>query len=155
MIRKLLIAAVSYIEGLEDPLTGGPNGRGLRYNAPGTSVSGNAELAGRHFGEVEPGDRFATSTSWGYRLAARLEYPSLIGSWNVLPRVSWQHDVNGTSPGPGGAFVEGRYGATVGVAANLQATWDLDVAYSTFGGAGRWNDLNDRDFIAASVKYSF
>jgi hypothetical protein len=148
-------AAVSYVDGLEDQTTGGPNGRGLRYNAPGTSVSGNTELAGRHFNEVEPADRFATSTSWGYRLAGRLEYPNLIGSWNVLPRISWQHDVNGTSPGPGGAFVEGRYGATVGVGANLQATWDLDVAYSTFGGAGRWNDLNDRDFIAASVKYSF
>jgi len=148
-------SAVSYIEGLEDQLSGGPNGRGLRFNAPGTSVSGNAELAGRHFNEVEPADRFATSTSWGYRLAGRLEYPGLIGAWNIIPRFSWQHDVNGTSPGPGGAFVEGRYGTTLGVAANLQATWELDVAYSKFGGAGRWNDLNDRDFVAASVKYSF
>jgi hypothetical protein len=29
------------------------------------------------------------------------------------------------------------------------------MAYTQFGGAGRFNDLNDRDFVAASVKYSF
>ena len=30
-----------------------------------------------------------------------------MGPWNVLPRFSWQHDVKGTTPGPGGNFVEG------------------------------------------------
>ena len=130
-------------------------GRGLRYNTPGTSVSGNPELASKHFGEVEPGDRFADPTAWGYRIAGRLEYPSLIGAWNILPRFSWAHDVNGTSPGPGGNFIEGRYGLTLGVGASLRATWELDAAYTKFGGAGRYNDLNDRDFAAVSVKVSF
>src|SRR5690606_29049602 len=147
--------ALTYISGLEDKFEGGPAGRGLRYNAPGTSVSGNPELAGRHFGEVEPADRFADSTSWGYRLAGRLEYPNAIGAWNIVPRFSWQHDVNGTSPGPGGNFIEGRYGLTLGVAMNLQAKWEVDLAWTKFGGAGRFNDLNDRDFLAASLKYSF
>jgi hypothetical protein len=147
--------AVSYIADFPDKFAGGPVGRGLRYNGPGTSVSGNPELAGRHFGEVEPADRFPTSTSWGYRLAGRLEYPNLIGPWNVIPRFSWTHDVNGTSPGPGGNFVENRNGLTLGVAANLRATYELDLAWTRFGGAGRWNDLNDRDFATASVKVSF
>lgn len=147
--------AVSYVAGLESLTSGGPAGRGMRYNAPGTSVSGNAELAGNHFGEVEPASRFPDATSWGYRVAGRLEYPGLMGPWNVLPRFSWQHDVSGTSPGPGGNFVEGRYGLTLGVSANLQAKWELDTSYTRFGGAGRFNDLNDRDFVAASVKYSF
>lgn len=147
--------AVTYIPDFPDKFTGGPAGNGLRYNGPGTSVSGNPALANRHFGEVEPADRFATSTSWGYRLAGRLEYPNLIGPWNVVPRFSWTHDVNGTSPGPGGNFVENRNGITLGVAANLRATYELDVAWTKFGGAGRWNDLNDRDFMTASVKVSF
>jgi hypothetical protein len=147
--------AVDYIPGLENKLDGGPTGRGLRYNGPGTSVSGNAELASRHFGEVEPQDRFPDRTSWGYRIAGRLEYPGLIGAWNVLPRFSWSHDVNGTSPGPGGNFIEGRKGLTLGVSANLRATYELDVAWTRFSGAGRWNDLNDRDFASASVKMSF
>lgn len=148
-------AAVDYISDFEDKFTGGPVGRGLRYNGPGTSVSGNPELAGLHFGEIEPAKRFPDSTSWGYRLAGRLEYPNLIGPWNIVPRFSWAHDVKGTSPGPGGNFIEGRYGLTLGVSANLRATYELDVAWTRFGGAGRWNDLNDRDFVAASVKLSF
>ncbi len=147
--------AVSYVAGFESLTSGGPAGRGIRYNAPGTSVSGNAELAPRHFNEVEPGSRFPDATSWGYRVAGRLEYPGLMGPWNVLPRFSWQHDVSGTSPGPGGNFIEGRYGLTLGVSANLRAKWELDTSYTKFGGAGRFNDLNDRDFVAASVKYSF
>jgi hypothetical protein len=148
-------SAVSYISGLENKFDGGPVGRGLRFNTPGTSVSGNPELASRHFGEVEPAARFADSTSWGYRLAGRLEYPNLVGPWNFVPRFSWTHDVDGTSPGPGGNFIEGRYGLTLGLAANLQAKWELDVSWTKFGGAGRFNDLNDRDFATASIKFSF
>jgi hypothetical protein len=41
------------------------------------------------------------------------------------------------------------------VGANLRSTWELDVAYTEFSGAGRWNDLNDRDFVTASIKFSF
>ena len=159
-------AAVTYIDGLEDKLSGGPIGRGLRYNGPGTSVSGNEELRGRHcpylpaaqclgLNLVEPQNRFADPTSWGYRFAGRLDYPNLMGPWTITPRYSWQHDVQGTSPGPGGNFVEGRYGLTLGVLGNLRNTWDLDFSWTRFGGAGRFNDINDRDFIAASVKFAF
>jgi Protein of unknown function (DUF1302) len=41
------------------------------------------------------------------------------------------------------------------VSANLRGTWEVDTAWTKFGGAGRYNDLNDRDFVAASVKVSF
>ena len=151
----LLEAAVDYIPDLEDKFAGGPLGRGLRYDGPGTSVSGNPELAGFQFGEVEPAGRFPDRTSWGYVLAGRLEYPNVIGAWNILPRFSWQQDIHGTSPGPGGNFVEGRHGLTLGVGASLQAKLELDVAWTEFGGASRYNLLRDRDFVAASVKYSF
>ena len=159
-------AAVTYIDGLDDKLSGGPNARGLRYNGPGTSVSGNFELRGRHcpylptaqcvaLNLVEPQNRFADPTSWGYRFAGRLDYPNLMGPWTITPRYSWQHDVQGTSPGPGGNFVEGRYGLTLGVLGNLRNTWDIDFSWTRFGGAGRFNDINDRDFIAAAVKFAF
>jgi hypothetical protein len=148
-------SAVDWIPGLPDKLSGGPNGRGLRLDSPGTNVSGNTALAGFQFGVVEPGNRFPTRASWGYVLAGRLEYPNLIGAWNILPHFSWAHDVTGTSPGPGGNFVHGRYATTLGVSANLQARTELTVDYTNFGGAGQYNLLNDRDFISASVKYSF
>jgi hypothetical protein len=159
-------AGVTHVDGMPDKLTGGPNDRGLRFNGPGTSVSGNYELRGRHcptipaaqclaLDLVEPQSRFADATSWGYRIAGRLEYPGLMGPWNVLPRFNWQHDVDGTTPGPGGNFVEGRYGLTLGVAANLRATWEVDMSWTKFGGATRFNDLNDRDYVAATLKFSF
>jgi hypothetical protein len=159
-------AGLTHVQDMPDKLTGGPNDRGLRFNGPGTNVSGNYELRGRHcptltaadclaLNLVEPQNRFADATSYGYRIAGRLEYPGLMGPWNILPRFNWQHDVSGTTPGPGGNFVEGRYGLTLGVEANLRATWAVDMSWTKFAGAGRFNDLNDRDFVAATLKYSF
>ncbi len=155
-------AGITHVENFPEKTWGGPNGQGLRFNGPGTSVSGNAILASRHddaypvpFTEVEPQGKFPDADSWGYRMAVRMDYLGLIGPWNVSPRVVWSHDVEGTTPGPGGNFVAGRTGLTLGVGANLRATWEVDLGYTRFGGAGRWNDLNDRDFVAATVKYSF
>ena len=148
-------AGMTMVDGMPSKTSGGPNGRGLRFNGPGTSVSGNPELAGRHFNEVEPLDRFADETSWGYRAAFRLDYLGLIGAWNFSPRFVWSQDVSGTTPGPGGNFVEGRYGATLGVLASYQSKLEFDVSYTLFDGAGRYNDLTDRDFLSATVKYSF
>jgi hypothetical protein len=145
----------THVDSMPSKTAEGPNGRGLRFNGPGTSVSGNPELAGRHFGEVEPLDRFADADSWGYRAALRLDYLGLIGAWNFSPRFVWSHDVSGTTPGPGGNFVEGRTGATLGVLASYQSSLEFDLSYTEFAGAGRYNELNDRDFIAATIKYSF
>ena len=145
----------THVEKFPEKTWGGPNGRGLRFNGPGTSVSGNAQLTSKHFGEVEPLNKFADADSWGYRVLIRADYLGLVGPWNVSPRIVWAHDVDGTTPGPGGNFVAGRTGLTLGVGANLRATWEFDLGYTRFGGAGRWNDLNDRDFIAATMKYSF
>jgi hypothetical protein len=148
-------AGMTHVESMPSKTEGGPNGQGLRLNGPGTSVSGNEALAGRHFGEVEPLDRFADADSWGYRLALRLDYLGLIGAWNFSPRFIWSQDVDGTTPGPGGNFVDGRRGATFGVLASYQSQLEFDVSYTTFDGAGRYNELTDRDFLAATIKYSF
>ncbi len=154
-VITVLEAGVTHIGSFPDKLSGGPVGRGLRFNGPGTSVSGNDLLAGRHFGELEPQSRFADQTSWGYRLAVRFDYLGLIGAWNFTPRLVWSQDVSGTTPGPGGNFVEDRYGATVGVGASYQSRLEFDASYTKFGGAGRYNELTDRDFIALTAKYSF
>ena len=104
---------------------------------------------------LEPGSQFATRFAWGYVLAGRLEYDNLIGDWNIIPHATWTQDVNGVSPGPGGSFLSGRYAYTVGVTASTRQRWELDVSYTDYGGAGQYNLLNDRDFIAASIKFSF
>jgi hypothetical protein len=43
----------------------------------------------------------------------------------------------------------------VGLTASVRQKWDLDVSYTNYGGAGQYNLLNDRNFVAASVKFSF
>lgn len=166
-------AGADYVPGLEDRLSGGPTGQGLRFDGPGTNLSGNPNLGGypefpavngqcgqptypNPLGQcLEPGSAFATKFAWGYVIAGRLEYDNVIGDWNLLPHLTWTQDVNGISPGPGGAFVRGRYATTVGITASTRQRWELDVSYTNYEGAGQYNQLNDRDFVAASVKFSF
>lgn len=129
----------------------------LRFEGPGTYVSGNPILGPvAHAGKpIEDPSHFADDTSWGYRLIGRLDYLNAFGGFNVSPRFAWQQDVDGVSPGPGGNFIEDRTGLTLGVGFSRQATWEFDLSYTMFSGAGRYNLINDRDFLGANVKYSF
>jgi hypothetical protein len=98
---------------------------------------------------------FADDFSWGYRLVSRFDYNNAIGAWTVSPRLGWSHDVSGTTPGPGGSFVDGRKQLTVGLAFNLLNEWVFDLAYTRYMGAGEFNLFKNRDFFSASVRYSF
>jgi hypothetical protein len=161
-------AGADYVPGLENKYTGGPEGFGLRYDGPGTNLSGNPNLGG--YPEfpavngvclnpalqcVEPANAFPTAFAWGVVLSGRLEYDNVIGDWNLLPHATLSQDLNGVSPGPGGAFIAGRFASTVGITASVRQRWELDVSYTHYDGAGQYNLLSDRDFIAASVKFSF
>ena len=128
----------------------------LRLEAPGTYTSGNQihQVAGVQPG-TEPASAFPTDTAWGYVLAGRFDYNNAIGAVNMSPRFSWAHDVSGISPGPGGNFIEGRKALTVGLGFQYRINWEWDLSYTRFFGAGRYNLLNDRDFVAANIKYSF
>ena len=99
------------------------------------------------------GAELADATSFGYRAAARLDYNNAIGAARLSPYVQVQHDVHGSSPGPSGPFVEGRKALTLGVGAGYLERWQGNLGYTMY--AGDKNLLSDRDFIAASVKYSF
>ena len=136
-----------------------PKKSNLRLNGAGTFVSGNpfqATAEGLHSGRAaESSKHFADATSWGYRIAARLNYNNLIGPFNVSPRLAFSHDVSGITPGPGGNFLEGRKALTLGVSTDYQNSWQADVSYTSFSGAGRYNLLNDRDFVAFNMSYFF
>ena len=95
----------------------------------------------------------ADATSWGYRLATRLDYNNAIGAVNLFPYLQFQHDVGGNSPSPSGSFVEGRTAVTLGLRAGYLSRWEANLNLTMFG--GKQNELHDRDFIAATVKYSF
>jgi hypothetical protein len=128
----------------------------LRLEAPGTYTSGNQvhQTAGVQPG-TEPSSAFPTSNAWGYVLAGRFEYNNAIAAVNLIPRFSFSQDVKGISPGPGGNFIEGRKGLTIGLGFQYRINWELDLSYNSFFGADRYNLLNDRDFLAANIKYTF
>jgi len=41
------------------------------------------------------------------------------------------------------------------VEANYLNRWSADLSYTNYFGAGQFNELSDRDFVAFVVKYSF
>ena len=142
----------------------------LRYEGEGTDTGGGPDVAAILAGfpastVLLPGglrnpqtlaDGFPTQFSWGYRIAARADYNSAFGtSVTLSPRVAFNHDVNGTTPGPGGNFLEGRKSGTVGVEANYLNKLVFDLSYTAFTGGGRFNQISDRDFASFTVKYSF
>lgn len=141
----------------------------LRYEGEGTDTGGGCDvadvMAGLPSSVLSPGclrnpqtqaDGFPTRFSWGYRLAAKADYNSVFGtSVTLSPRLAFNHDVKGITPGPGGNFLEGRKSVTVGVEANYLQTWVFDLSYTGFNGAGQLNQIYDRDFYSFSMKYSF
>jgi hypothetical protein len=129
----------------------------LRYNGDGTDTGGGADFLSGDFRnpETETGG-FADDFSWGYRMAARADYNNAFGTaWTLSPTIGWQHDVSGTTPGPGGSFVDGRKQLSVGLTFSYLQQWVMNVAYTSYFGGGKYNLLSDRDFIGASVSYSF
>lgn len=135
-----------------------PDPEVLRYNGDGTDTGGGPDAlnGGLRNPQTEDPAGFATDFSWGYRLAVRGDYNNFLGSpFTVAPRLAYNHDVNGNTPGPGGNFVEGRRSMTLGVEAIYLSEWSFDASYTRFSGAGRFNLVRDRDFVSVSAKYSF
>ena len=153
----------------------------LRYEGEGTDTGGGASVANYTYttipgvGQVplaaltaQQGPKgglrnpqtltagFPTQYSWGYRFAARADYASAFGTPLTLsPRIAFNHDVNGITPGPGGNFLEGRKSGTLGMEANYLNKLVFDLSYTSFFGGKPFNQIADRDFASFSVKYSF
>ncbi len=127
-----------------------------RYEGPGTNTGGGPDWTDGDWNNplTEP-DGFADDLSWGYRLATRFDYNNAIGAVTVSPRLGWGQDVSGTTPGPGGAFVDGTSQLTLGVSFGYLNEWLFDLSWTSYYGGGSYNLFRNRDFIAASVSYSF
>ncbi len=129
----------------------------MRYQGDGTDTGGGPDItSGALRTPQTQADGFATPFSWGYRIALRADYNNAFGtSFNLSPRIAFNHDVNGITPGPGGNFIDGRKSFTFGLETNYLTKWSADLSYTSFFGAGDLNLIHDRDFLALAVKYSF
>jgi hypothetical protein len=93
---------------------------------------------------------FYTTTSWGYRARAILDYNDVFAGINLKPNVSWSHDVDGYGP----TFNEGNKAVSLGLDAEYQNTYTASLSYTDFFG-GDYNTNIDRDFVALSVGVNF
>jgi hypothetical protein len=98
-------------------------------------------------------DHLPGADAWGYRIAAGLTYDGVLGGLTLQPRVVWVHDAHGITPDSAASFVEGRKVFGVGLAIDYTSTWLLELDYTNFFGAGRFNLLSDRDFARIRLTY--
>ena len=133
----------------------------LRFDGPGTVLSGNAfapqilAANGHATDRFESADSFADDFSWGYRLAARIDYMDVYGGVNLSPAIAFAHDVDGNTPLPLGNFLRDRKTVTLGVTATYQNSWQGSIKYTEYFGNESHNFMHDRDFLSAMVQYSF
>ena len=134
----------------------------LRYDGPGTFVGGELaymNASGSNASGIpplsDPSDAFADRFSAGYQIVGRLDYNNAFAGVNVSPILVFAHDIAGNTPLPLGNFRHGRKTVTLGADFTFQNSWTLEARYVNFSGGGRFNLLSDRDYVSATVKYSF
>jgi len=98
----------------------------------------------------------ATHSAWGYRLAARLDYPEVMGMQSVTPSVTWIHDVRGNAPITLGTLLEDAKSVILASDFNIERTLAARVSYRSYLGKGSNADrFSDRDFLAFSLTKRF
>lgn len=100
-------------------------------------------------------DGFVTDFSWGYRARFVWDYPNAIAGINLSPQIAWSHDVKGYAPQPGGAFNEGNKSIGLSLTGVYQNKITGNIGYTNYFGGKPYNEMTDRDFVSASVSYSF
>jgi len=129
----------------------------LRFDGSGTYTAGStSEMVNTGSTlPATPASAFADRTSWGYQFMGKLEYNNVFAGINVAPTLAFAHDVKGNTPLPIGNFIDGRKTLTFGADFTYQNRWALELRYVDYFGAGAYNLLGDRDYVSATLKYSF
>ncbi len=142
---------VNYVPGL-------PSKEELRFDGSGTFTSGSQEAmdnTGNGQFAATPAEAFADATSWGYRIVTRLDYDNAFFGANISPLLAFAHDVSGNTPRPLGNFIEGRMSLSAALQFTYLNDWQVELRYTNYFGADAYNLIADRDFLSATLKYSF
>jgi hypothetical protein len=99
-------------------------------------------------------DGFVTQDSVGYVLRTSLYYPSAFAGVNLTPTVSFKHGVYGYGPQPGATFSEGQKSLNLSLTADYLERYSVQLSYTNFFG-GKYNELEDRDYISLSASVAF
>jgi hypothetical protein len=104
----------------------------------------------------EAGDTegFVTQDSYGYVLRANLNYPNVFAGVNLTPQISFKHGLDGYGPQPGAAFNEDEKTLGLSLTADYLNTYSVQLSYTDYFG-GKFNSIEDRDFLSLSASVSF
>ncbi len=127
----------------------------LRYDGPGTEMSGNPWWTDAGLQPFTEEGGFADPFSWGYVLVIAPTFNNAIGVTTLRPVFAWSHDVEGVTPTPISNFVAGRKAMTLQLNAIYLQKVTGTLSYTMYFGAGKANLLKDRDFVSLSANYSF
>ena len=97
-------------------------------------------------------DGYVSKNAWGYRLRAGLRYGEVVPGLDLVPSLTFGHDVSGWS-GDGG-ILEGRTLAVATLQAVYAKNWSAAISWlPTWGGI--YNNMRDRSVVQAYVGYQF
>lgn len=148
VLRLLGEVAFQHWSGIGDPNTDVRYGRSPLYGFAGTSTAacGTSTKYCENKG-------YATSNSWGVRLATSVTYNDVFAGVNLTPRISVAWDVDGVSPD--GTFNEDRVNVGFGVRADLLERYYADLSFSTYNHGAKYDAQRDHDFVALVVGATF
>ncbi|CAM3800483.1 DUF1302 domain-containing protein [Parendozoicomonas haliclonae] len=141
-----------HIGSLDD---GNRYGRSALFGRGDTTGTGVCDTDPRTTDAFCTDEGYTTADSWGYNLNATLIYSSVLPGLNLMPSLSFRHDVNGYAYQPGGAFEEGQMAATLKLGAVYKDNYKADLSYTNFFGNNDYSSRDDRDFVSVSVSASF
>lgn len=129
------------------PITQGVPGGG-QLDLSERSVAGDNNIAYED-------EYYPDKSAWGYKLRLSGEYANVFAGINMVPTISFSHDVSGTTPSPISNFLEDR--KSIGLTAEFVYLnmYSVKIGYTDFFGAEPYNQLADRDSYTLSASVSF
>ena len=100
-------------------------------------------------------DDFADAFSWGYRIVNIIKYESILPGISLQPFIVFAHDVNGTAPGPGENFIQGRKSVNANFEVRYKSDISFTAGYNWYWGGGNNNLIHDRDNLQLFARYLF
>jgi len=95
-------------------------------------------------------DNTTTQSSWGYRVRVVGQYSDVFAGVSVTPTLSWNDDVKGYSPRPGGNFREGTEKLGFSLKADYQNTYSAALSFTKISG-GTSQKNADRDYASLTL----
>lgn len=125
-------------------------GRDSLFGSGKLAQAGACEVANALNPENCNSSGYFTTSSWGYRARASLDYSNVFAGINLSPNLAWSHDVRGYGPN----FNEGQKALSLGINAEYGGKYSSSLSYTTFFG-GDYSVIKDRDFVSLNIGVSF